>query len=103
MARTEGIGEVVTIPGLDLAEAVLALHEPEFYELGKGGKVRRCSYCASLCHSREGLSCDDPTDAVYPCDTAKLVLERFPILAMSPVQMPGPIDPNDFREEHHHC
>lgn len=26
----------------------------------------RCDYCASLCHSRSGLGCDDP-DAPAPC------------------------------------
>lgn len=38
------------------------------------GRVQ-CEYCAGLCHSRSGLGCDDPADAMYPCNTARLLAD----------------------------
>lgn len=46
---------------------ILELHPP-FTD--HAGRVR-CEACAELCHSRSGLGCDDPADAMYPCETVE--------------------------------
>lgn len=70
-----GSGIAYDVPGDDLG-SYIALHDP-------AGAIRRyeyalkvldrhatsqgqCAYCASLCHSRSGLGCDD-LDAPAPC------------------------------------
>lgn len=40
------------------------------------GRVQ-CEYCAGLCHSRSGLGCDDPADAMYPCETVVLLAQPY--------------------------
>jgi hypothetical protein len=67
---------------LALVRALIALHQAEDREVteyvgvrGRAVTVKVCGHCASLCHSRSGLGCDDPTDALYPCDTIKLLQE----------------------------
>lgn len=47
--------------------AVLALHTPTSTPSGLV-----CEHCAELCHSWEGLRCDDP-DGAYPCDTVRAI------------------------------
>lgn len=37
----------------------------------------QCGYCASLCHSRSGLGCDEPADAMYPCETVSLLAQAY--------------------------
>lgn len=42
-------------------------------------EVQQCEYCASLCHSRSGLMCDEPADAVWPCDDVRDLAEDYEI------------------------
>lgn len=59
---------------------LIELHEPEQRQVAwPRGAYVQCSYCASLCHSRSGLHCDEPGDAVYPCDTVKLIAKGYGI------------------------
>jgi len=63
---------------LDAKRQIIELHSPEPSHYVNGRFIfdepgtPQCEYCASLCHSRSGLSCDDP-DAPYPCDTVRLL------------------------------
>lgn len=63
---------------VDAKRQMLDLHEPEPH---RGGwpiaDLTRCGYCARLCHSSSGISCDVPTDALYPCDTVRLLALPF--------------------------
>lgn len=56
---------------------ILDLHPP-FTD--HAGRVR-CETCAELCHSRSGLGCNDPVDAMYPCETvddiARLLAQAY--------------------------
>lgn len=70
-----GAGIAYDVPGDHLGPHI-ALHDPadsiRRYEYALKVLARhatsqgQCDYCASLCHSRSGLGCDDP-DAPAPC------------------------------------
>jgi hypothetical protein len=54
---------------------LLALHAP-----GPVGRAcpAQCGYCANLCQSDSGLSCDRP-DAPFPCDNVVILAEAYGI------------------------
>ena len=49
-------------------QAIIDLHAP----VADGEGRLQCQHCSGLCHSRSGLSCDDP-DAPFPCETIRLI------------------------------
>lgn len=58
------------------AREVLELHKPVGHDLWSSQGKRlgwQCEECASRCHSGSGLSCDQPLDAEYPCETVKVI------------------------------
>lgn len=55
---------------LALEEQIRHLHRPIPTAYG----IKQCEECASLCHSRSGLYCDQP-DAQYPCATIRVLDE----------------------------
>jgi hypothetical protein len=46
---------------------VVERHAPEPHPSPTRPGVIQCGYCAEQCHSRSGLGCDTPADAVWPC------------------------------------
>jgi hypothetical protein len=57
---------------------LLDLHEPrEYVTYLKHVTYWQCGYCAGLCHSRSGLGCEQPVDALWPCDTVRLLAAIF--------------------------
>jgi hypothetical protein len=54
---------------VDAKRRVLDLHAP-FTDYA--GRIR-CEHCTELCHSRSGLGCEDPADAIHPCRTVLLL------------------------------
>ena len=76
-----GEGETFDLPARVLADVdakrrMLDLHERVICDTRSAGlPIARpqCAYCAGLCHSRSGLGCDDPIDALWPCDTVRLL------------------------------
>lgn len=56
---------------------ILELHAPRT-QPGYRGTIQ-CEYCLSLCHSRSGLGCDMNGDAVWPCDTVRIITEAYGI------------------------
>jgi hypothetical protein len=63
---------------VDAKRRLLDLHDP--YARRGGWPVteyQACSYCAGLCHSGSGLACDQPVDALYPCETVRLVATAY--------------------------
>lgn len=64
---------------------ILDLHAPSEYRIRRSGGITQvvlqCDHCASLCHSGSGLSCDEPCDAVYPCETVTLLAEAYGVEA----------------------
>lgn len=55
----------------DLIEGLMGLHRkvPVYGRLDRF----KCEHCAGLCHSYEGLQCDD-IDGEWPCETAKVLM-----------------------------
>lgn len=55
---------------------LMAQHEPYLLDQYRAklypGVVAQCDGCSDMCHSETGLRCDEP-DAVWPCDTAKIL------------------------------
>ncbi len=74
---------------VEAGRRMLSLHSPtdwQGYSAGVPIVGQQCEYCASLCHSRSGLGCESPADALWPCDSVR-------ILALPFVGLPG------YREE----
>lgn len=65
--RAERLAEV------EAKRKLLDLHAP-FTD--HAGRVR-CDHCSELCHSRSGLGCDEPADAMYPCPTVSLLAQPY--------------------------
>lgn len=60
--------------------AVVELHAPvklRIYSAGVPVEVAVCDHCASLCHSRSGLGCDEPRDGAYPCEDIRTIAEQL--------------------------
>lgn len=64
---------------VEALRTIVDLHSPRScYSYTDTGEERiQCEYCAGLCHSRSGLGCEEPVDALYPCDTIRLVAAIF--------------------------
>ena len=45
----------------------------DWWHLKDGKPTAVCEHCKELCHSREGLSCDDDGDGAWPCATMAIV------------------------------
>lgn len=82
--QVHGAGEIVrkpfTMDGIevDKTRGIVAelteLHKREPAISGPYGKeVDYCEHCNGLCHSYEGLSCDDLADGAWPCATMAIV------------------------------
>jgi hypothetical protein len=52
---------------------ILDLHAPF---AGYKGRVQ-CGHCAGLCHSDSGLRCEEPADAMYPCENVTLLAQPY--------------------------
>jgi hypothetical protein len=63
---------------VEALRAIIDLHEPrEYVTYLKHVTYWQCGYCAGLCHSRSGLGCEQPVDALWPCDTVRLLAAIF--------------------------
>lgn len=59
---------------VDAKRRIVELHGPlQLPATNYRPTMLQCEYCASLCHSRSGLGCDQPIDAPWPCDTVRLM------------------------------
>ena len=68
LAYRQGYGDAIR----DAAQAVEALHHPKHYGEWYGLSSPLfdfyvCEECNSMCHSQEGLHCEEPGDALWPC------------------------------------